>query len=241
MKKIILSILLPEQLTAITQRVLIFMAGFVAPFPALKAAYDHVIFNLDDLEKSLSRDKKSRYTLQLLEKDAKRDNAFLAFRDFIKTCMRDTEDNFRDMGNQTMEVIKRHGYTMYSLPYVENTDALKRLIKELKKPSNMEMITAMGATRYFHNMENAASEFEKLRKEKVDEESELNYKQIRQAYYALSTNLKKLVYFLDLLDEAGFNPELPEIMSSIEMEITDAMAISKGRGTRKDNKKETAA
>jgi hypothetical protein len=44
----------------------------------------------------------------------------------------------------------------------------------------------MGATRYFQKMENATSDFEKLRKEKVDEESELNYKQIRKAFFALS-------------------------------------------------------
>jgi hypothetical protein len=62
---------------------------------------------------------------------------------------------------------------------------------------------------------------------------------VRTAFRELGADLKDLIKFLALLKKANYNPELlPNIISSIEKEITDAMATARSRETRKENRKQ---
>jgi hypothetical protein len=63
MKKFTLFNLLPEELAVVARRVLNFISVFVQNDGSLKAAYDLLVNNLNELKKSMSKDKKSRYTM----------------------------------------------------------------------------------------------------------------------------------------------------------------------------------
>jgi hypothetical protein len=90
MKRISFYFLLPDELAAIANRIFGFIFSFIQTEPCLKAAYDQVFKNMNVLNKALSKDRKSQYTLRLLKKDMERDNAFISFRYLVKALSKAT-------------------------------------------------------------------------------------------------------------------------------------------------------
>jgi hypothetical protein len=239
MKKFTLFNLLPEELAVVARRVLNFISVFVQNDASLKAAYDLLINNLNELKKSMSKDKKSRYTIKLLEKDAERDNAFICFRDFIKAFRKSNDNLKKEAAKLLLNIIQKYGFTLYKLPVVQQSDVMNRMMSELKQAKNLEAIKILGAAEQLEIMDVATTEYESLRHEKVDVETQQEFLHVRTAFRELGADLKDLIKFLALLKKANYNPELlPNIISSIEKEITDAMATARSRETRKENRKQ---
>lgn len=241
MKKFSLYNLLPGELAMLTQRVLNFLIAFIANEPAIKAIWDMITRYLTELNKSLSRDKKSGYTIRLLELDVVRDDAFIRFRDYVKSFLRDPDTSKREAAKKITDIIKRHGYSLFKLPYLQQSDTMSRLIAELKEPVNLEAVTKLDGTGHLQSMDAAAIEFETVRKEKVDEETKQEYLRVHQVFRDLSNDLKDLIKSLDLAKKANYKPEeLTDIISSIEKEVLDATANARARETRKENEKPAA-
>lgn len=86
----------------------------------------------------------------------------------------------------------------------------------------------------------ANAEYETLRQEKVDVETQQEYQQVYEVFRTLDAELKSYIQFMAMLNKANYKPELVEIMSSVEKEITDVTAKASARATRKANEKPAA-
>lgn len=236
MKKFSLHLLLPGELAAFTQRILGYLESFIAGEIVIKIVYDRIGRLLNDLQNSLSRDKKSAYTKRLLEKDMLRDNAFIQFRDYCKSFLKDSDSSKKNSAIDVMSLIDRFGFALHRLSYLRQTDSMTRLIDELKKPVMFAHVTDLEAESHLERMETAANEFEAVRQEKVDVETAQEYERVYAVFRDLNYGIQSMIYFLDLLNEEGYKPdELPGAMSSIEQEITSALATARARETREEN------
>jgi len=239
MKKFSLRPLLPGELSGFTQRILAYLESFIADEPVVKIVYDRIARFLVDLQNALSRDKKSAYTERLLEKDMLRDNAFIRFRDYCNSFLKDPDPSKSASARAIMALVRRIGFSLHSQSYLRQTDAMTRLIADLKKPEMQAHATNLQAESHVELMETAAAEFEAVRQEKVDVETAEEYERVYNVFRNLNNDIQTLIYFLDLLKEEGYKPEtLPGIMSSVEQEITDVLAVARARETREENMEE---
>jgi AraC-like DNA-binding protein len=90
---------------------------------------------------------------QCLELDMDRDDAFIRFRDYVKSFLRDPDSAKKEAAKKVTDLIKRHGYSLYKLPYMQQSDALGRLIAELKEPASLTNVTKLGGTGHMQMMD----------------------------------------------------------------------------------------
>jgi sugar-specific transcriptional regulator TrmB len=75
----------------------------------------------------------------------------------------------------------------------------------------------------------------------VDEETNLEYAKVYAVFRELGSDLKDLIKSLALAKKANYKPEeLPDIISSIEKEVREAVSAARARMTRKENEKSAA-
>jgi hypothetical protein len=190
----------------------------------------------------MGKDKSSVYTEKMAEKDAERDAAFLALRDFAKANANRSDNRVSTAANVIINRIKKHGWTLYSLGYSDQTANLNLLFEDLDAPDAVSAMQVIGAEGWYADLKNAQAEFENTYKEKVSGEAQEDYLRLREAFTVLGRHLNVLLDTIGLLQELDETGNIDTVVQQINEVITDVMTTARARRTRQtEDEAETPA
>jgi len=186
-------------------------------------------------EKAFEREQKSPFTKLLAQKDAERDEGFLAFRNYVESCSHRNKEGWNAASMKIQEVIRRHGWNAVNLGYKAETSAITSISAELRTGFTAEL-TLLSATELLDELDQAQTAFETLQKEILTQPQPEGLT-IVETRPELVKNLKSLFGMLGLQCEATGNTELKAIETSLNELITLTLAAARAAATRKANQK----
>jgi len=198
-----------------------------------------IILANNELRIGLGRTFNSEFTSVLILADEKRDNAFIGLRDFIHACC-NSGDTLKDKAAKDLSLILENvGNTIYSLPYAAETTKLDVLFEKFGTTAAQEELAAISATDWLERLKARQKDFENVYQSKVETEAGIDFPLLKKSKDAITFYLKGLLSYI----ETNSKNE-PALFGSIEEKIngiiTDAVALARARGTRKENAEKEA-
>lgn len=193
--------------------------------------------DLENLDGALGKNKKNKYTEALEDKDTERDEAMICFRDNVKSFVRSSKPEKKAAAELVVGFIKKHGWTLYDLGYVEQSAQMKLLIKDLETEESRAAVATLGAGELYDEMVETNTMFEDMYDKKVKEAAKNDYPSLKDAKTALSRHLLALVKNIDIISY-DLHSEITaarDKAQEIDKIITEITARAQARKTRKEN------
>jgi hypothetical protein len=86
------------------------------------------------VEALMNRERSSEFTTIMLEKDRIRDEEFMAFRHYVNAYTKKRTPELKAAAQAIAKIIRKHGWTLYSLGNLQESMALDLLFQDLDKP-----------------------------------------------------------------------------------------------------------
>ena len=187
------------------------------------------------IDKKLGSDK----TDIIWELEGQRDDGLKSFFISVEGCTYRLNKSVRDAGNLLYEVIKRHGRSMYKLPYVQQTAKMDSLFKDLSQPAMVAALQTTLTTDAVEETKNANQDFlDAVNDRTNDSATKEEISLIAAARNPVKTGMEKIMNYLNSVIPDEDRPELEIIFASLTQVITDANSVIKARITRKEKEKE---
>ena len=242
LKDLSITYLSPSELLTTSERIDAIISEALSDQPFVTKISGVMKKDLDNLQESMGKDKSSVFTEKMAETDAKRDATFLALRDFSKASANRSDNKVSAAADLIINKIKKHGWTLYSMGYSDQTAALNLLFDDLDAADAVSAMQVIGADGWYTDLKNAQAEFENTYKEKVSTEAREDYLRLREAFSVLGRHLNVLLDTIGLLQELGETENIDTLVEQINEVITDVMTTARARRTRQtEDEAETPA
>lgn len=175
----------------------------------------------DALDESLT----NIYASRVQQADLQRDDAFQAFKYGVLSASYRSEGPIRIAGETLVEIVRKHGFSLYNLGHIAQSEAMKNLMGELSKC--MSEVANSGVADLFEEMVNANEHFNEVYHEKLDDEAGKETPQIVVGKREVSKQITLFLNFVELLEddkEQGVNnlvDELNQVISEITIEARE--------------------
>lgn len=148
-------------LTALAERLTQVLRTYHSDDVMIKGCIAKIEQSLEQAITTMGNDNESIVSGSLSEADDLRDVCYRSLRDHIQAGMgRDTNKMYQEACNRLWKVFKINNTLLASLPYDEETAALKKLFIDLK--SFTKEIGIIGATQWIHELIKANEDFESI-------------------------------------------------------------------------------
>jgi hypothetical protein len=188
------------------------------------------------MEKALGRALKSEFTSLILTKDETRDNCFLGLREYIKSKIHGKDKEKAAAASKLYSTITDLGVGLYYLSLTDETAKLNTLRTQFKTDQYALLLTTIGGSELFKDLDDAQEDFEATYKNKVDTESEINLPLLKDSKQLVAKTLQPLLSYVEsnvLINADAFKP----IEAKIDEIIADIVTIARARITRDANDK----
>ncbi|NQZ77599.1 MAG: hypothetical protein HRT61_16075 [Ekhidna sp.] len=175
----------------------------------------------DALDESLT----NIYASRVQQADLQRDDAFQAFKYGVLSASYRSEGAVRLAGETLVEIVRKHGFSLYNLGHIAQSEAMKNLMGELSRC--MTEISNSGVADLFEEMVNANEHFNDVYHEKLDDEAGKETPQIVVGKREVSKQITLFLNYVELLEddkEQGVNKlvdELNQVIAEITIEARE--------------------
>jgi len=166
------------------------------------------------------------------------DRLFLGFRKCVDAFQYHWEDDKREAAERLVNVIRRHGWSLYRFGYTKQSAATNALLSELDKEPSSADVTLLAMQEWTERMKSGQQEFEGTlnQREALDAiEKPVLLETRKQVYADLSASLN----YLESMAEFNATPEMEELINTINEVITNVTTSAKARRTRRESKVES--
>lgn len=188
----------------------------------IKKTTDGANYLTEALNQSLS----SVHASKVQQADLERDDAFQAFKYGVLSASFRADYAAKKAGEQLVEIVRKHGFSLYNLSYIAQSEAMKGLIDELEKSKNEIIKAGMGDM--LGEMVSANEAFNKIYHEKVLENNHEDTPQIVVGKGELSKQITLFLNHVELLEEDKFGG-VKDLVDRINTVITDMMQEARER------------
>lgn len=226
------SLLSNPSLYTLAQRCLAFYLETGTSLAGLKIFTDKVDTHMKVFGKSFERKKSSPFTALKAQKDSERDEAFIAFRNFVEACTHRPKAEWQQPATEVLNTIKRYGWSAWNVGYQKETAILHNLIDDLRTHHSVSL-EALTATEWLDELETAQQTFEAIKKESVSQTTDLPT--LTETRPKLEEAMRSLLSMTELLNQAAPNELLGQLIVHLNALISQTMATAKAAATRRKN------
>lgn len=231
-----ISYLTVTQLSTITGRILEIVNASPEPgkYLLIKSLSESLTAEHKELSEALNVKKSSEFTSKLKELDDIRDDAFIAMRDQIESSTkRRKKPELQAAAIKIHELFEKHGNTLYSLGYADQTGKMHQFEADLATPEMQEAIDKSKTRELYEEMLESQKDFEELYQGKLETENDGDKPKRAFVIPALKFHLMLLIKNIIFLAEPDGSP-FAETRRLIGEAVDDIMTIAKARKTRAD-------
>ncbi|MEM6643955.1 MAG: DUF6261 family protein [Bacteroidota bacterium] len=117
------------------------------------------------LGEALNQSLSSVHASKVQQADLERDDAFQAFKYGVLSASYRSEYSMRKAGEQLVEIVRKHGFNLYNLSYIAQSEAMKALFDELR--NSPDELHKAGMEAPLKEMISANAAFNKIYTDKV--------------------------------------------------------------------------
>lgn len=232
------SLLTNEVLATFAQRSLSVYGDEAALDPAVAIFFTKAGACLKQYQKVFKRVDTKPYTEYKARIDSERDEAFIAFRNYVEACSHRDFDDWMRRAEVLLKVINRHGWSAWSEGYQKQSAIMTSLISELKG-QHQETLERIEAVEWLDELVQKQEAFEQAEREGVS--NVIASTTISETRPPLEEALRSLFSMTDLLCQATSSEDLAKIIAGLNNLISQTMATARATTTRQRNQEAKAA
>jgi hypothetical protein len=236
MQKIHFSYLKPEEILAFWYRLLALLQSLIPDDDYLAAIYNRLEEIAGKLSAALGVIRGSKYTIMLAERDGKRDQLFVGFRDYVNAFTYHFDELIVQAARLLQALIEVRGVTLYKYSYAAETSQLNGLFEDLKNPEAQQAIALIKAEFWVEALQQAQQDFEALYQQKVATEAGQDLPQINESKQELIRNLDRLLIYIESQAEIKAEKYQP-VVKKIDEVIADMMSSARARKSKRNESK----
>ena len=188
----------------------------------IKKSTDAANYLGDALNQSMS----SVHASKVQQADLERDDAFQAFKYGVLSASFRSDYQTKKAGEQLVEIVRKHGFNLYNLGYIAQSEAMKGLFEELAMCQ--DDIARSGMADTLEEMINANEAFNKIYHDKVVVQNQEDTPQIVVGKAELSKQITLFLNHVELLEEDKFGG-VKDLVDRINAVITVVMKDARDR------------
>jgi len=185
----------------------------------------------------------SEYTELINSSDSVRDNALIAFRNYLSACSYKNNAEWQLAANRLLALYRSHGWSFHSKGNTIETNRINSLNEAINNnPENKSALTTIDGAEWWNEVVITNDQFKQniekrdaQRVNSLDIDSVEVYKKMRASYF----NLIKVIEGLFLISPD--NELLLQWITQINQKIVNYQSVARSRQTRKINSKEQVA
>lgn len=151
------------------------------------------------LSEALNESLSSVHASRVQQADVQRDDAFQAFKYGVLSASYRSEPKIKGAGETLVEIVRKHGFSLYNLGYIAQSEAMRNLMDDLSSMKNQ--ISASGVADLLGEMVNANEVFNEIYHEKLDKEISRETPQLVVRKAELSKQVTLFLNHAELLEE----------------------------------------
>ena len=180
----------------------------------------------NQLSEALDESLTNIYASRVQQADLQRDDAFQAFKYGVLSASYRSERTIKESGETLVEIVRKHGFSLYNLGYIAQSEAMKNLMSELSKCMNE--VSKSGMADLYEEMVSANEHFNDVYHEKLEDEAGKETPQIVVGKREVSKQITLFLNFVELLEddkEKGVN----DLVESLNQVISEIMQEARER------------
>ena len=188
----------------------------------IKKSTDAANYLGDALNQSMS----SVHASKVQQADLERDDAFQAFKYGVLSASFRADYQTKKAGEQLVEIVRKHGFNLYNLGYIAQSEAMKGLFNELAL--SQDDIARSGMSDALKEMISANEAFNKIYHDKIVVQDQEDTPQIVVGKSELSKQITLFLNHVALLEADKFSG-VKELVERINTVISGVMQEAKNR------------
>lgn len=178
------------------------------------------------LSEALNQSLSSVHASKVQQADLERDDAFQAFKYGVLSASYRSDYSTKKAGEQLVEIVRKHGFNLYNLGYIAQSEAMQALFDELA--NSHDEISKSGMADVLEEMIGANEAFNKIYHDKVIVHDHEDTPQIVVGKAELSKQITLFLNHVELLEEDKFGG-VKDLVDRINTVITVMMQEAKER------------
>lgn len=178
------------------------------------------------LSEALNQSLSSVHASKVQQADLERDDAFQAFKYGVLSASFRAEYTIKNAGEQLVEIVRKHGFNLYNLGYIAQSEAMKNLIDELQRCKNE--VVKSGTADVLEEMVSSNEAFNKIYHDKVMENNHEETPHIVVGKAELSKQITLFLNHVELLEEDKFGG-VKELVDRINVVIIGMIREARDR------------
>ncbi len=178
------------------------------------------------LSEALNESLSNVYASRVQQADLERDDAFQAFKYGVLSASFRGDGPIKMAGERLVEIVRKHGFNLYNLGYIAQSEAMRALMEELE--NNKMEVANSGVADLLAEMVNANDIFNKVYHDKVIQKDGHETPQIVVRKNELSKQITLFLNHVELLEEDKFGG-VKELVDKINTVISGIMEEARVR------------
>lgn len=166
----------------------------------------------------------SPHLVLMARKDDARDEAFIAFRNYVEACTHRHSDNWKQAAITILQVINRYGWNAWNSSCREETIIFNQFINELKEKHTWA-ISAINAADWLTELITAQQEYEAIC-QKYPANHNQDTPTIKASRLPLVESIRALFEITGLLNQAVHSDGLQKLITSLNEIVSETKATS---------------
>lgn len=184
----------------------------------------------DILSNALNESLSNVYAAKVQQADLQRDDAFQAFKYGVLSASYRSELLIKVSGEALVEVVRKHGFSLYSLGYIAQSEVMRNLMNELD--TKKHEISQSGVADLLAEMINSNDEFNRIFHEKLQDDPSSEAPQIVVSKSELSHQITLFLNHVELLEDDK-EEGVKDLVAKINYVIDEVMVEARDRQEKK--------
>lgn len=205
----------------------------------LNAPVEKLNLKLEEALGASNRSRSSQFTLWLHERDHRRDESFVAFRNYMEACTHRKDEALATAADKMCRIIRGHGWSLHAKGVKVQSAKMASLIKELELDENKALITTLTADTWYKDLVDDNAAYNKLNEDRAKAKGNQVDYDTEEVYKALRFACEELFDTIEVLNRISPNGKYVEIANFINGCTQKYMTAARTRRTKSENANST--
>lgn len=199
----------------------------------LKGLRSTLAAHLSAFDTALIPERRSPYTAELARLDAQRDYVFRSFTAQLKLYLSSFDGAQVKAAEALLALVDKYGKNIPSMPYRQETGAIKNLLQDLEGESNVAYAQTLHAEHWIADLRACNDQFDRTMSTRSDVSSEAEMGAAKAARTVVQSDFENFCAVLNALALLNGEAAYKRMADRINQRITESRTSVSRRGSRK--------
>jgi len=234
-KKMYFSLLRLNELLGYFNEIITYLIGADLEGLQITSPVEKLNNKVEEALAAANRTTASGFTERIRQLDNRRDESFVAFRNFMEASTHRRDEAIANVAEQICRIIRTHNWSLYSRGYKIQSAKMASLLKELNQAENQALILQLEAASWYSEMLEDNNAFNQQSEEKsIAKNEEIDY-DTQEIYKSARLACEELFEAIEVLNRIAPNEKYDAIAKFINECNQKYLTVARSRKTKNAN------